>query len=67
MTDQLNLPFVAILDQLVPDRNGSRDALVRLRCFGKRNGKLLIESQLPSLYSYDEMRLSANEGLLREC
>ena len=61
VTDQLNLPFVAILDQVVPGRNGSRDKLVRLRCFGKRNGKLLIESQLPSLYSYDEMRLSANE------
>ena len=61
VTDQLNLPFVAILDHVVPDRNGSRDARIRLRCFGKHDGKLLIESQLPSLYSYDEMRLSANE------
>lgn len=61
VTDQLNLPFVMIIDQMVPGRNGSRDALVRLRCYSKRNGKLLIESQLPSLYSYDEMRLSANE------
>jgi outer membrane protein assembly factor BamB len=61
VTDQLSLPFVAILDHAAPDSNGSRDPRIRLRCLRKRDGRLLIESQLPSLYSYDEMRLSAND------
>ena len=58
VTDQLSLPFLAVLDEAVPGRQGERDARVRLRCFCKRNGSLLIEQFLPSRYSYDELRIS---------
>ena len=61
VTDQLTLPFVATLDQAAPNRLGERDGRVRLRCFRKRDGNLLIEQFLPSRYSYDEFRISAAE------
>ena len=61
VTDQLNLPFVAVLDEAVRGEQGGRkkDARVRLRCFHKRDGSLLIEQHLPSRYSYDELRITA--------
>jgi len=61
VTDQLSLPFLVVLDEAVPGRQGERDARVRLRCFRKRDGSLLIEQFLPSRYSYDELRISAAE------
>jgi outer membrane protein assembly factor BamB len=61
VTDQLTLPFVATLDQAIPNRPGQRDGRVRLRCFRKSDGHPFIEQFLPSRYSYDEFRLSAAE------
>ncbi len=61
VTDQLNLPFLALIDQAVPGERGIRDGSIRFRGVSRRHGRILIEQTLPSRYSYDELRISAGE------
>jgi len=60
VTDQLNLPFLVLIDQSVPNRQREETNRLRLRCLNKGQGRPLIDRMLPSRYSYDELRISAN-------
>lgn len=61
VTDQLNLPFVVLIDQEVPDAPAKQNSSVQIRCLAKQDGRTLIAARLPSRYSYDELRISAED------
>lgn len=61
VTDQLSLPFLVLLDHSAPNKRGGRAVQVRLRCLRKRDGRRLIDQQLPARYAYDQLRISPSQ------
>ena len=61
VTDQLSLPFLAVIQEAVHPVSGKRLGYVQFRCYHKRTGQLLVDSRLPSRFSYDQMRVEAED------